>query len=331
MKKFISISVVVIIMMLFTISIQAQVQTATLQHNGIINVFKGLESFKSAYDAAEDGDTIFLSQGSFSSVYSLAKSITIQGSGQRNDTDLAIRETYIDGSIELGSSWPAVNLRGLTLEGLNIGQLYCNDGKIGDMNIRHCRIKELYNSTSPSYSNVLIEHCCINSFTCPNSYENFIFNNCYIGSFSAHKRGNSNTMAINNCFIILSNSNPVCQLNNCIIDGTVKPNNSCTAYYNVTSGGLLDNILDKEGNYEVGDLTSLFIKDYTDYTNFYKLTEEAASAYLGQDGTQVGLYGGLRPYTPVPSYPRIVEKSIAGQTTTDGKLRVYVKAGAQKK
>lgn len=139
-------------------------------------------------------------------------------------------------------------------------------------------------------------------------------------------------MAVTNCYVKSTNVNPVCQFNNCIISGTTKPNSSCTAYNCVTEKGMLDNILDKEGNYEVESIDSIFVKYYaTDWANYYKLTDEAAATYLGQDGTQVGIYGGLRPFTPVPSYPLITEKSIAGQTTTDGKLRVYVKAEAQKK
>ena len=41
-----------------------------------------------------------------------------------------------------------------------------------------------------------------------------------------------------------------------------------------------------------------------DYETF-ELTDEAKVKYLGNDGTEVGIYGGAMPYHPTPSVPRI--------------------------
>lgn len=47
------------------------------------------------------------------------------------------------------------------------------------------------------------------------------------------------------------------------------------------------------------------------------------------DNTETGLYGGLYPYNPIPSIPRITECEIDPSVTTGGKLRIRVKAQAQ--
>lgn len=337
MKIKISALIIAITAIMTSSTIQAQEQTATLQHNDLLTVFTGVYSLTSAYNAAVNGDIIYLSPGTFSSVSYIEKSITIRGCGQRTDTNLAIRETFISGNTRIGDN-QRININGLALEGLNMNSIDCYVGNIENLNIRHCSIKnmnlQVNPSSTPNYINVFIEHCVIGSFRAPSNYTNFVFTCCQIGSLEAYSKNISNTMAITNCYLDLNNNNScnvVCQFNNCIIAGTKKPNSSCTAYNCIVPEGLLSDLLDKEGNYEVSDVNSLFVEDYTTDANFYKLTDDAATTYLGQDGTQVGLYGGQRPYTPVPSYPRVVEKSIAGQTTADGKLRVYIKAEAQKK
>ena len=53
----------------------------------------------------------------------------------------------------------------------------------------------------------------------------------------------------------------------------------------------------------------------------FLLTEEAATTYLGTDGTQVGIYGGDMPYDPTPASPHVKKFSVKS-TTEDGKLRV---------
>ena len=51
-------------------------------------------------------------------------------------------------------------------------------------------------------------------------------------------------------------------------------------------------------------------------TETFKLTETAAATYLGNDGTQVGIYGGSYPFDPTPTNPQI--KTFTVSNTTDG-------------
>lgn len=66
-----------------------------------------------------------------------------------------------------------------------------------------------------------------------------------------------------------------------------------------------------------------FTGNYTWKASF-ELNDEAKTLYTGTDGTQIGMYGGNTPYSPVVSHPRIIECSVAGKTTTDGKLNVDI-------
>lgn len=54
----------------------------------------------------------------------------------------------------------------------------------------------------------------------------------------------------------------------------------------------------------------------------FTLTDEAQAKYLGNDKTQVGIYGGSFPYSPNPTNPQIVKCDVASHSTADGKLSV---------
>ena len=59
-------------------------------------------------------------------------------------------------------------------------------------------------------------------------------------------------------------------------------------------------------------------------TETFHLTEAAQTAYLGLDGTQVGIYGGSMPFDPIPTNPQITKCKVAQKSTTDGKLSVDI-------
>ena len=67
--------------------------------------------------------------------------------------------------------------------------------------------------------------------------------------------------------------------------------------------------------------------DYTEGET-YELTDEAKAKFLGTDGTEVGMYGGVLPYTSTPSYPQITKMNVANKTTADGKLSVEIEVSA---
>ena len=60
----------------------------------------------------------------------------------------------------------------------------------------------------------------------------------------------------------------------------------------------------------------------------FELTDEAKTTFLGTDGTEVGMYGGVLPYNSTPSYPQITKVNVANKTTADGKLSVEIEVSA---
>ena len=58
--------------------------------------------------------------------------------------------------------------------------------------------------------------------------------------------------------------------------------------------------------------------------------QKQPGTYIGTDGTPVGIYGGLYPFTKTPSNPQIISKEIDVKSTLDGKLKVSIKVEAQK-
>ena len=54
------------------------------------------------------------------------------------------------------------------------------------------------------------------------------------------------------------------------------------------------------------------------------LKDEIATGFLGNDGTEVGIHGGIMPYTARPSYMIIRHCNVANKSTIDGKLSVDI-------
>ena len=56
----------------------------------------------------------------------------------------------------------------------------------------------------------------------------------------------------------------------------------------------------------------------------YILKEEIATSFLGSDGTEVGIHGGMFPFDTRPSYMVVKKCNVANKSTIDGKLSVDI-------
>ena len=63
-------------------------------------------------------------------------------------------------------------------------------------------------------------------------------------------------------------------------------------------------------------------------TQKFELTDDAQKKYLGMDGTQVGIHGGMLPFSSTPSNPQITKCNVAAKSTADGKLSVDIEVKA---
>ena len=332
-------------MMIANISF-AQQQLATLNHDGNISVFYGSTAFRDALYASVNGDIITLSPGRFDALYEDEdgfhnKAVTIRGAGMFSDT-LGNYSTDIEYMCIHDDS---DTIRNLVFEGINFGRIYCGD--LNNVKFIKCRINSIY------------------SYDYQYRTEGMQFINCIIERFYLSKH--FNTQFINSVILSFDDRNGDASFVNCIAklyaseealsskyimnsiiyyndnDGEEKERNATTSYYSI---GILD--LSGEGyglsaNYYDTDYTpdhnlhnyhtlnSVFKTFNGEYSasETYELKDEIASSILGDDGTQVGIYGGPAPFDTNVRNPRIKRCTVASRATTDNKLAVDIEVATE--
>ncbi|MBQ6065130.1 MAG: hypothetical protein IJK87_16110 [Prevotella sp.] len=322
---------------------------ATLSHDGEISTFYGNSALREAHAAAQHGDIITLSSGSFTSV-DITKAITLRGAGMQVDTIAKTNPTIITGNFNINI--PDSVKQRLTVEGLyfnnNITVYSLNNASF--LKDRIVKISILNSNFNSKWNNVTFIHCKISTFS--NGYANSStvtnsasFINCYIanGAYEDNYIGNSE---FTNCFVRFADATLILKstFNNCIMycvstfdtnsDRTL--NSDCAANYCLFKdikgkNMLFNNIPNNSSNsYLSTDLNTLF-KTYTgNYTDeeTFELTDEAKAKYLGSDGTEVGIHGGSLPFDPTPTNPQITKCNVASKSTADGKLSVDIEVSA---
>lgn len=319
-----------------TISFAQSSLLATLSHEGQISTFYGATALREAHSAATHGDIITLSSGTFVSV-NVTKAITLRGAGMAIDTVHNTLPTVISGEF-------IINIADSVSQKLTMEGVYCNDciyytnvnnpvflksrfknirdnfkssDKIKDAMFVHCRIAEtisLEGNCSASLINCIVNH----PYSSNVKTSNFEFTNCVVCNCSSVKAS-----SYINC-VLISNTN---------YDNLITLNGSCSAYNNISNNkGSFYNIPNST-NRTVEKIETLF-KTYKggefknlDSENF-ELTDAAKAKYLGSDGTQVGIYGGMLPYNTTPSNPQITKCKVASKSTADGKLSVDIEVKA---
>lgn len=308
---------------------------ATLQHGDNMQAFYGGNALKQALEAAQTGDVISLSPGTFNAT-DITKAITIQGAGYVQDAANNRYSTTINGTTNIKLS---TGEKGLTLEGIILGTvIFFNN--VENMTFQKCKIGTLYADRNECKTkNCTFDQCRIKDFIPDLKSENLLLKNCIISVF----RGNSEdaTVLFDHCIYLQSAENRY-------VTATFK--NSIIRNYTYYSWGIsgttsffYNNLFDKStiSNIDNGnnntllsatDFKALFADGEFAYTDerSYELTAAAAQQYLGDDGTQVGIYGGDTPFTDVPSNPQITSRQIATKTDNDSKLSVKITVEAQK-
>lgn len=300
-------------------------QVATLSHEGSITTFYSGNALKDAYAAAVDGDVITLSSGTFNSVSDLRKNITVRGAGMMADAD----PTILSGDIYV--KCPVSEANNLTFEGFYLnGSLYFDNTIFpADVRIVKCQIKRFDFS---NVKNITVVNTFASDFnTGSRSSGNFI--NCYLGNASGS--GSCESASFTNCVVwcgtnglnYFSNNT----FKNCIIGST----GSANVYFNASAIAT--------HCYYYGEATNPFrhspsttnvvkndmgTEDIFSDTGLHILKEELQNSWLGDDGTQVGIYGGFLPFDPTPTNPQITKFNVASKTTADGKLSVDIEVKA---
>ena len=304
----------------------AQNQVATLQHEGNISMFFGQDALYAAHSAAAEGDTITLSSGNFNGCH-ITKSITIHGAGCVEDTIAGFTPTTITSDFEIGvdSTTP------LAFEGLHLGIVYYSRyTTTNNVIFNKCHIQSIQDRYGYNIKNLQINDCVVQdlrfrgqSTTIVNSVVKIV-----LYSHIAVNNINSiyNSILVCNDNIQLNNS----EFYNSIIATGSGNNVTNTIFYNcinIKTGdtqlfeGQVNNTNMTVDNYS--DVFATFAGDIT-YDNIYQLNSNIVNTFLGNDGTQVGIYGGMMPYNVRPTYMIIKTINVAGRTTSDDKLGVQI-------
>lgn len=314
---------------------------ATLNHDGNISTFYGSTALRDAHAAAEHGDVITLSSGTFVST-DITKAVTIRGAGMGIDAVTQSEPTIISGNITINIDDTVTNR--LTVEGIynnnnvyyskstlkNAMFLKCRfnyittiyNGRLKDASFIHCRIADyLHLSTDCSAT-------CINSviedpYSYNKSTSNFEFINCVI------KMNNTYLYSIysssfKNCIIHERNANDSYFMS------------SCTAYNCIGLNGsqMFKNITNSTNSIaEVSEIFTTYTgKSLNNLDNeTFELTDAAKEKYHSMDGTtEVGIHGGSLPFDATPSNPQITKCNVAAKSTADGKLSVDIEINSAK-
>ena len=300
----------------------AQAQTslvATLSHEGSATAYYGAEALTNAVGAAQKGDVITLSSGSFNAP-TIVKSITVRGAG------MAVSEkgglpTIITGNINVGTD-------NVSLEGLYINETLTISGYTNsNLSVVKCRMNTLsYSGAGNAYNNRFI-HCKIASGVYTYANASLTMANCVICNPGGNGRYNiSNSVLLYNGGTYWPSTMRNSSISNSLIycsSNDSKFASNVVLINNVGNGDVLWANSTLTSNATVEDFFSLF-KDfdgtYTDDTTFELST--AGAAYLGANDMEVGIYGGSLPFDPVPTNPQITKAKVAAKSSADGKLSI---------
>lgn len=304
---------------------------ATLSHEGAITTYYGTTALSNAHNAAVDGDVITLSSGTFSAV-EITKAITLRGAGMAIDPTTQSEPTILTGNFNItmaqetanrltiegvycnGEITINANLTGATFLKSRFKRLGCGNFKVENLTMIHCMVAEgMSFNTSATFS-------CLNSIIWEPVYSPGEFINCIVKKQT------------------LSYYLSPCTFKNCIFVGCqnseLERTNTvynCVAL-NADNYSIFRNFPNNT-NHVLSDYSAVF-KTCTDGTysdtETFELTTTAASTYKGTDGRQIGIYGGIMPFDPRTSNPRITNAEVASKSDANGKLSINVTVqGAQ--
>lgn len=308
---------------------------ATLNHEGTISTFYGATALREAHSAADHGDVITLSSGSFLST-GITKAITLRGAGMGIDSTMQTEPTIITGNITININ-DTVTKR-LTMEGLyNNDYVRYSTSTLKNAMFLKCRFKDFsYDGSKPGkLKNVSFIHCRIAS--CFSLYDDCSASciNSVIGGPEV-KSNTSSIFEFVNCFIYISSYDYIYSSsfkNSIIYSYNVGLPSNATAYNCVgLNNALFDNITNSTNSMaNTSDIFKTYKGGYLGQLDNekFELTDAAKEKYHSMDGTtEVGIYGGNLPFDPTPSNPQITKCNVAAKSTADGKLSVDIQVNS---
>ena len=313
-------------------------KTVILEHEGVSTAFNGASPFEEAYEAAVSGDIVYLPGGAIVPPATIDKGIKIYGVGHHPEATDATLPTYLSSTINLNENADGFYLEGVEING-NIS--IAINHTVDDVSIIRCKFGQFYinSNTGTLSNNFLIRECILTNSIVLTGGTGIISNSILQSTLSSGKN-----VSVNNCIFLYEasdSSEPIRSIDNstianCIFlkndygiqescDGTTFTNNVFKVAPSEGNNSFVNSYINAE-NIFVDQTGNVF-----DFAHDYGLSGTYATDYLGTDGEQVGIYGGLFPFKSmsVPSTPHISSQSIAGSTDNDGNLSISITVEAQ--
>lgn len=328
-----------------------EVQSATLTlKDGTTSVYYGQDALVKAYNAAPNKDaTITLSSGNFQS-QQWRKAVNLYGVGFEDDATTNTQRTYLTSGIEL------LPQDGLTVDNIHIEGIFFNGDIVFSNNA---------NNEGVPVTGVVIARCNYRSLPLNTNTKDIVVRQCVVtGDIGGNTKFLQDNLRILNCWMAGRALNmptnetfmSTVLFDHCLINkwynsvnyGWNQPQGpyrftNCIIRQNVSAGASLENCIlfgyDKDNDeitmencvFAYGKAMTAFFEEEYDNMDYnaartYQLLDKYATA--GTDGTEIGLQGGYG-WIKTSSLPRITEISIDKQTSTDGILKVSLKAEAQ--
>ena len=338
MKKFLL--SVVCLMVVSILSVMAQnTLVATLSHNGVTTQFYGSSALQSAHDTAEDGDIITLSTGFFDAP-TISKAVKIVGAGMGHQGENINDSTVINGKILIDS---IVNTKyKLIFEGLRLYNQFNSRYAITNTEFHKCKLDYWgpFGGAMGSGSNITFIGCRIMGFTCSTENVTINFISCMVNN--AYPEYSSSMFHFENSVVCMPHNRwewttagmKYSTFNNCVLFvANADYNKSLPETATVTNsvalhGDILLNISDTSNvTVNFDNFFKTFqggneLKDNVEY-DLFELSDAAKAVYKGDDGKEVGIYGGMHPYSSTLSIPQFTKANVA-KKAVNGKLSVNI-------
>lgn len=303
---------------------------ASLSHNDKLTAYYGEEALKEAYAAAQDGDVITLSSGTFSCPDTIRKAISLKGAGMANHGQTP--STMVKGDIVLIGQQ---GKKQMAVEGIHFMGIAkaSGNGLKDEVTFLKCRLKAMAYNVFAKYISCLLQggvdlgnqyyvtptqayctNCIINSSILGSEPERSItIDHCIANCYTLTDR----LTAMNSVIIYSGNyGNSKANFSHCVGVSTSQD----ADYFEFCPDG--DNLM----IYGYENLFKTWRGDDNmfDLTELFDLTDEAAAKYLGDDDTQVGIHGGSAPFDPLPSTAQVKKYGVKTAQDADGNIKVTI-------
>lgn len=276
----------------------------TVSHQGKLTLY-GMNSLDSAVKNALEGDTIYLSKGSFSGAtdITIERPMTIMGSGY---------DTWISTPIRI--SIPEGNLTATLLTGVHAKEVSFKQS-VKNALIEYCEIDNVNFDESIVVSDALFKSLTIHAMVISKGVESIAVVNSAVHGLSGPHNSDANKIVFtnSNCGIKKNEnytSNLVALYNNCIIYSSYYDcyQNANSLFRNclisTISGGWGIGINDQLRCIDCKFFAQDSNKSISDILTQWTPETLQEGGYIGTDGTVIGVYGGTQyKYSVSPQYP----------------------------